>query len=69
MSRAESSSDEVLTDEVLTDASEMSEGEDENNKDPEWSLLEETAENQDSGDDEEKDTPESKNTLGRNVQK
>jgi len=41
----------------------MSEGEDEDNKDPEWSLLEETAENQDSGDDEEKDIPESKNTL------
>ena len=77
VSRAESSSDEVLTDaepdleeqpptddlELEEYASEMSEGEDENYKDPEWSLLEETAENQDSGDDEEKDTPESKNTL------
>ena len=44
-------------------ASEMTEGEDEDNKDPEWSLLEETAENQDSGDDEEKDVPKSKNAL------
>ena len=35
--------------------------EDDDGADPEWSLLEEKAEDEDSGDDEEKDIPDSRN--------
>ena len=37
--------------------------EDDDGADPEWSLLEEKAEDEDSGDDEEKDIPDSRNSV------